>query len=218
MKSDNVPSKNVAPKKVRPGVAWSRALLAKGMMWFAVVVSAGGIVGTLTTVKPSLSYYMGATSYREIREARELLASRNAELALRITLSSQRTEELEERWRSMITLPEGSKIALQLAGLRREIGGVKTSLDDLNSIILDNPEKAVSLPLMRKDMENLESNHKNDLEAMRSELSRALGLGQWLIGLMFFMAIGLLGIAVGNLLRPKEIAAGVPAEGTELKV
>ena len=95
---------------------------------------------------------------------------------------------------------------------------MKTSLDDLNSIILDNPEKAVSLPLMRKDMENLESNHKNDLEAMRSELSRALGLGQWLIGLMFFMAIGLFGIAVGNLLLPKEIATGVPAKGTELNV
>jgi hypothetical protein len=41
-----------------------------------------------------------------------------------------------------------------------------------------------------------------DIDAVRGEVGRLFGLTQWFIGLMFTIALGVLGLALNNLRRP----------------
>jgi hypothetical protein len=48
----------------------------------------------------------------------------------------------------------------------------------------------------------LQDHTHGDIEAVRGEVSRLFGLTQWFIGLMFTIALGVLGLALNNLRRP----------------
>jgi hypothetical protein len=105
---------------------------------------------------------------------------------------------------SFKTLSEESKVGLQLAGLRTEIEKTQSSLSKIEDVILDNPSKALSLPLLQKDMENLRQSYKTDLGATKDEISRIYDLSKWFVGLVCTMVIGLLGLAISNFLQGKK--------------
>ena len=77
-------------------------------------------------------------------------------------------------------------------------------LSALEAAIQADPVKAVSLPLMKKDIEALQDKTKADSEALRAEVARVYTLIQWFIGLMFTIAIGLFGLALGNILKSER--------------
>jgi hypothetical protein len=76
----------------------------------------------------------------------------------------------------------------------------------LERAILPDAEKAISVPLLKKDLSSLQQQTSRDLETVRAESSRLYDLMKLLIGLMGLISFGLLGTAVGNVFKrePKE--------------
>src|ERR1017187_2477680 len=77
-------------------------------------------------------------------------------------------------------------------------------MDALEAAIMVDPVKAVSLPLMRKDLDSLQDKTRSDIEAVRSELARLYSLIQWFIGLMFTIALGVFSLAIGNIVKGEK--------------
>ncbi|NOQ25138.1 MAG: hypothetical protein GQ564_07220 [Bacteroidales bacterium] len=85
-----------------------------------------------------------------------------------------------------------------------DVQTLKDKLNQLEMVIIENPTKALSLPLIKKDIENLMENHDIERLSIRSELNRVYDQNKWFIGLMFTMAIGLLGLATSNFYQSKK--------------
>ena len=89
-----------------------------------------------------------------------------------------------------------------------DYAAIKTVLDDLSSrlaalekSLLDNPEKALSVPLLRQDLENLKLSYRSDGAEYTRQIDRVYDQNKWFIGLMFSMALGLIGLAISNFLQ-----------------
>ena len=105
---------------------------------------------------------------------------------------------VQDQLTGLQTIPEDAKVNLQLSEVRSEIGQIKNSLTRLEEVILENPSKALAVPLLQKDIDNLRESYKSDLRTTKEEISRIYDQNKWFIGLMFTMAIGLLGLAITN--------------------
>ena len=97
----------------------------------------------------------------------------------------------------------GTAIPPQLALLNSNIDSFDDRLSVIERAVLDNPEKALELTLLKKELEQT-----NDaISIAREEMSRTFGLFQFLLGTI---ALGVLGLAVSNFipnLRRKESKA-----------
>ncbi len=122
----------------------------------------------------------------------------------RIQLLSDTLATIQSRLDKLQKIPKQTKITLQMDNINKEIGLIKESLSVINNAILDNPTKALTIPLLRKDLENLENTYKENFGAIRQDVIRVYDQNKWFIGLMFTMAIGLLGLAAGNLIQSRK--------------
>ena len=106
----------------------------------------------------------------------------------------QRIGSIEARLSVAIDTSGSSKlvvgqVASQVQALAGEVKGVEDGLRAIRDAIEDSPEKSLSLPLLRKDLESARS----DAAAVRSEVDRVIELGKWFVGVF---ALGLIGIVV----------------------
>lgn len=73
----------------------------------------------------------------------------------------------------------------------RELGyNLDERLGRLEGAILQNPEKALSVPLLRRDLDNLERSYASGVESLRAEVERIYGVAKWFGGLILAMVIG----------------------------
>jgi hypothetical protein len=90
-------------------------------------------------------------------------------------------------------------------------GQAKSSTSDLTthqtkieSVILENPSKALEVPLLRRDLDNVKEQQQANVVAMRESVDRIYDLNKWLLGAM---AVSVVSLAFGNLLKGRETRA-----------
>jgi hypothetical protein len=93
---------------------------------------------------------------------------------------------------------------VEAAKLRAQVESLTKQLQLLNDAIGQSPEKALAVPMLRKDLDNLRDSYHHDLDSIQSEISRVYDQNKWFIGLMLTMALGLLGLAVSNFLQLRK--------------
>lgn len=90
--------------------------------------------------------------------------------------------------------------------LRTDLDSLDERFSAIEGAILDNPARVLQFTLLSRDMDDLKETYESDLESTRQEIGRMYDLNKWFVGLMFTMAIGLLGLAVGNFIKKPERA------------
>jgi len=93
---------------------------------------------------------------------------------------------------------------LAIAQLEATTERLSTRLTRIENAVLESPERALSLPLMRRDLKNLEEGHQRDLAAAREDYKQLFDLFKWFVGLIGTMALGLLGMASSNALQGRR--------------
>ncbi len=76
-----------------------------------------------------------------------------------------------------------------------QLDAAQADIAKLNAAIQQSPDKALAVPLLRKDFDNMRDMYRHDLENTQSEISRVYDQNKWFIGLMFTMAIGIIGFS-----------------------
>jgi cell fate (sporulation/competence/biofilm development) regulator YmcA (YheA/YmcA/DUF963 family) len=93
---------------------------------------------------------------------------------------------------------------VQIGKLSSQVDSLQNQIKLLEDAVGQSPEKALAVPLLKKDMDNLKNSYRRDLDSTQSEINRVYDQNKWFIGLMFTMAIGLLGLAVSNFLQLRK--------------
>lgn len=122
-----------------------------------------------------------------------------------VTLESidGRVEALESLIATIPEVPEQSAIVLEMDHLSDDISSLHASMSNLEEIILDDPLKAVAVPLLRNDLDSLDARLEADILGMRQEVARVYNLATWVVGLMFTLAVGIFVLALTPFFKRK---------------
>ena len=76
---------------------------------------------------------------------------------------------------------------------------LEKGVEDLNKIILDNPEKAISIPLLKSEILNQKEQNQMEFVSLRHDISRVYDMNKWIIGGVVALFLGILSLSAGNL-------------------
>lgn len=100
--------------------------------------------------------------------------------------------------------PGDTEVRIRISEIEEKVNKSLEIVKLIEKSIVDNPERAMSIPMLRKDFDTVKSTIQSQNSSFRTEIDRMYDLGKWFIGLMGTMAVGVLGLAVGNILKSKD--------------
>ena len=160
--------------------AWSQLFLVAALMvGFGIIgfLTAGGVKRLLEPTEASFTASLDKKRLEDIK--RQL----------------QKTIEQQEALASREQLPP------PLSVLEARLEKVEEQQQRLDRIIVDDPDKALELPLMRRDLEALEQKQAVAIDSVRRSVEQVYDLSKWLIGAL---ALGIISLAANTFLRRKE--------------
>lgn len=118
-------------------------------------------------------------------------------ISLKIELESQSKNHSKGKNESLIT-------ELQFRRFSGRVDSISSRLTALEDALVENPAKALSIPLIRKDIDNLKESEQKDIDTLKGQMATIYDQNKWFIGLMFTLAIGMISLAVGNFIPKKS--------------
>ncbi|WP_158260182.1 type I restriction enzyme HsdR N-terminal domain-containing protein [Photobacterium sp. GB-27] len=142
----------------------------------------------------------------------------NSELSHKLVILENSNRQLEEKLISAKTeisqikigindisaLPEGHQWKAEATEIKNDLSVVASKLKALEDALTVDPSKALAVPILRKDLDNAEKSLKAELLQTRSEIDRMYDQNKWFIGLMFTIALSVLGMAASSLFNRKD--------------
>jgi hypothetical protein len=177
---------------------------------FLMSLITSGIAGiaALYSITYSINIFQKDSLYSKTKM--EFLQKSTTALDEKIALTIKQQEDeinnINNKLRSLNTSSGPTISSQQIALLRTDLGEIQKRMDRLESSLLDNPEKALSIPLLRKEIENLKSTNLKEAELSSKQMDRIYDQNKWFIGLMFPMAIGLISLAISNIIQARKKA------------
>jgi hypothetical protein len=92
----------------------------------------------------------------------------------------------------------------EITSIKSDVANMQTSVDKLNAALLTTPDKALAVPLIRKDLDDFRLANQRDIDSMRLEMGRAYELNKWLIG---FLLAAVVGTILNNILQQRGASA-----------
>ncbi|MCW3104235.1 MAG: hypothetical protein JWO09_2675 [Bacteroidetes bacterium] len=93
---------------------------------------------------------------------------------------------------------------LEITHIKSEMTDIKNSIENLNKIILDNPEKAISLPLLKQQLANQNEQNDKEFKYTKDEIARVYDINKWIIGLVFGMLVSIIVLNISNLISKNK--------------
>ena len=106
--------------------------------------------------------------------------------------ASGRTVMLSDQDRALID---------QVVEQQRQISG---RLSALEGALMNDPVKALSVPLLKKDVDTIQEREKTDAAEVRSEVDRLYTFSEWFMGLIIATAVSILALAIPRLRTGKK--------------
>ena len=83
--------------------------------------------------------------------------------------------------------------------LNLEVANLKRQIESLNKVILDNPEKAISVPLLKIEIQNQKDQNEKEIKSIKDDIARVYDINKWIIGLVFTMLVSIIILNISNL-------------------
>ncbi|PYJ49230.1 MAG: hypothetical protein DME85_00445 [Verrucomicrobia bacterium] len=116
-------------------------------------------------------------------------------------------ENVSSRVNAITKLPPESQTAVQIAAMKADFVALDKRLKAIEEAVVDSPGKALSVPLLRQELETFKVDTQKGIDSQTKQIDRIYDQNKWFIGLMFTMAIGLIGLAVSNFLQARKVGA-----------
>lgn len=101
-------------------------------------------------------------------------------------------------------LPAEAKWKIEISKVESRLSSIETVQSMILKSIGENPEKALSVPLMRKDIEHLREIFENEINTTRDSVDRIYDQNKWFIGLLIPLAVSVLGMSASSFLGRKK--------------
>lgn len=163
--------------------------------WSSIVVATAGMIFSVFAAFVSDIPSIKSKSTLENKINDEL-----NRLEQRISSQEQQTNNVIKELKNAISTNNVSSQAI----LEKNIELVEKRLSSLETSLSASPEKALSIPLLRKDISSLEKSVDSDMTMLKREVDRIYDQSKWFIGLMVTMLLTLIGLAVSTLVSTNK--------------
>ena len=92
----------------------------------------------------------------------------------------------------------------ELEKLNSLISESQAKLAKLEEVILNNPAKALEMPLLKKELEGIKETVQANSTTSKQEIDRVYDLSKWFIGLMITSSVGLVALVVGTFFKKEK--------------
>lgn len=144
-----------------------------GLLSLAVGVFAFFLTSPLMPIAPDIELSAAHVAIRELSEE----VARLTELTERNKVSSKATG-------TEPTVVSKGRDGAQLQRLESDIAKIDKRLRQLEQAILASPAKALEIPLLQRDVDNLKASNQSSIAALKDSVDRVYDLNKWLLGTM----------------------------------
>jgi hypothetical protein len=165
--------------------------------WKRLLSVGAALLGTIATIAVSVSALwspLGTRPDRTDAPIRHEIAVKFAKLEEEVLTLRNQVQQLGE-------VPKDLRVGTKLTAIEGDLGNVRTRLGSLEAAVTQDPVKALAVPMLRRDLDNLKDAYRADLAAVREEVTRFTDLGKWLIGLI---GTGIVGLAINNVVGGRK--------------
>lgn len=134
-----------------------------------------------------LTYYFVASIFSEKHNVKEY---RNSSIG-KMDLDKRINEILDSKENSVKFIDTNLNSNKRIVELEKKI-------EILNKIILDDPEKSLTIPLLRKDIDSQKINNDIKIETLKGEIETVIDLNKWVLGLIFSLLVT---IVISNIFK-----------------
>lgn len=171
-------------------------------IWFdraSVIVTLGAAIAGVVAGVITFS----AEEVRKIEVVDVEFAVRPKESALSQQIENVHKEVslLKVQVAELTKVPESVAISAKLHELDAKVAAVDEQLSALNKTIMASPEKALEVPMLRRDILAIQRQYESVTKSLEREITRAYDTIKWVIGTI---VLGILGLAAGVFLRGKQ--------------
>lgn len=102
------------------------------------------------------------------------------------------------------SLSQNNPSGLQSADIRElqdSVDKLDQRLETIETVILDNPAKALEVTSLHQEIKNVQEVNQQDISSTKAEIARMYDLNKWFLGLMFTMTMSLVSLAVSNYMK-----------------
>jgi septal ring factor EnvC (AmiA/AmiB activator) len=90
-----------------------------------------------------------------------------------ITDIKQEQENLNHKIDTLSQVTNETVLSSQLADVKNSVESIDTRLSSIENLIIQNPQKALEIPLLRKDLDNLTTTNEIQMTALRQDVERS---------------------------------------------
>lgn len=113
-------------------------------------------------------------------------------------LIAKEVNSIKTHLSNITKLPPNTELSVELIETKNKVANLESKIQALESAILADPAKSLAVPLLRKDLDNNRENFSAEITQAKLEIERIYDLTKWFIGLMFTIALSVLGMAVSS--------------------
>jgi hypothetical protein len=207
-KGSDSPMFGAPPPSPAPNASRWRKFIFRGSTILTVV---SGLVSAVVAIWVVFSSYERLATEREVKdvtnqftisaEDTQYAAARIAEVNSRVSSLQKTLDALTEHLKSISNVPAESALNLQLQQMQTSVSDLSSRLGKLESVILENPVKALEIPVMKREIDDFKASEKAQLKSVKDSVDRVYDLSKWLLG---GIAVSIFSLAVGTLLKSKE--------------
>ena len=165
-----------------------RKFVAYATSLFAVLAAVVGVLSITIFKKPDLPDVIFPGPHERI-------------LHIRVLEHERTINNIKAKLDVLTKLDTTTDVGAQTTLIRSDLAALDARIQILEDGLLENPEKALSIPLMRKDIQKIEHSHQENSKAMTQNINRVYDQNKWLIGLMF---TGLISLAVSSFIQVRK--------------
>ncbi|WP_273454981.1 hypothetical protein [Nevskia ramosa] len=193
MQASDRPSWQAVVEDLKAKDAARRRSLLKGAATAVLAATAG-----FTTVFIALVITFDAKSNRQLLEAR---SDANRSLASDLVEFRERLEAAEKRIKVISAPVPGVSVSAEQQKLAAQLQSVDERLKRIETAILDSPERALSIPLLRKDFDEGSKRIEEYRTANRVDVDRLYDQQKWILGGIGTVLLGVIGGAITLILK-----------------
>ncbi len=108
---------------------------------------------------------------------------------------------IKEQIKVLTVIPKESAMASEIQAIKVSIKKLEVQVNVINKAIMQSPEKALSIPMLRKDVDALKLQNEHTAKSLEREIGSAYEIIKWVLGTI---VLGILGISASVFVATRE--------------
>ncbi len=168
--------------------------------WSNLAKAAAVLVALISLLVGAVSAFTAAPESAEPPD-QPVLAANIARVARDMRRLENDVDRLQAQVKALAQPSESARVSAELKGARETLEQVSTRLTALEAALLDNPAKAIALPLLDKEVRELRISSEASRSVIRADIDQVYDLMKWVFGTFLVAIVAMIGANVVSTVR-----------------